>query len=326
MSSPTLAPGFKNRRTGLIVLGALGILLGFFAALAMLMMVVALALPRPVGMPRQDLRMILPALLVYGALAVAFVWLGIGSIMARRWARALWLVVSWSWLLVGLVAFAAMAFVLPKMFAPGSAGPRPPPAAQAIAIVVMLVIWSVFFVLIPAALVAFYRSRHVEATVVAYDPVRRWTDACPLSVLALSLWTGYGAVSMLAMPLWSNGVFPLFGVLLSGLAGQAAQVGLAVLWAWLSWALYRMKPEAWWTTLGVLALFSVSNVLTFLRVDILQMYRLMGYDEAMIQLMGQQELLGRGLLLGSSLVFLPILGYLLYVKRHFRPTGAAAPT
>jgi len=38
------------------------------------------------------------SILFYALLAVLFVWLGIGSIMARRWARALVLVSSWFWL------------------------------------------------------------------------------------------------------------------------------------------------------------------------------------------------------------------------------------
>lgn len=325
MSAPTLPPGFKDRRTSLIVFGALGILLGLFAALALLLMLLALALPMAAQMPRQDPRLMVPGFVFYGVLAVTFVWLGTGSIMIRRWARALWLVISWSWLLLGVVAFGWIGFFLSSLFASSPVGQHAlPPVARAITVVVMLVICGFVFVLIPGALVLFYRSRHVEATVVAYDPVPCWTDACPLSVLALSLWTGYGAASLLLMPFWSNGVFPFFGVLLSGPAGMALQVGLAVLCVWLSWAYYRMKVEAWWTGLAMVALVFVSSVLTFLRVDMFEMYRLMGYDETMIELMRQQGMTGRGLLLASSLVSLPVLGYLIYVKKHFGSTGAAA--
>ena len=54
--------------------------------------------------------------------------------------------------------------------------------------VIALLFLGVFFVILPAVWIFFYKSRQVKATCEARDPVARWTDACPLPVLALCLW------------------------------------------------------------------------------------------------------------------------------------------
>src|SRR4051794_12199788 len=53
----------------------------------------------------------------YIVLGACFAALGIGSIMAKRWARALILVVSWMWLIVGVVSLVVLIALLPKMLA-----------------------------------------------------------------------------------------------------------------------------------------------------------------------------------------------------------------
>lgn len=65
----------------------------------------------------------------------------------------------------------------------------------------------------------FYQSRRVQATCEVRDPSPGWTDACPLSLLGLSLWLGFGAVTMLAPPVFIHGVLPVFGRLLSSVGG-----------------------------------------------------------------------------------------------------------
>ena len=128
---------------------------------------------------------------------MALIWLGIGSIKARRWARALLLIFSWSWLIMGIFMTAIMPFVMAKVFAnlPPDAKtgqPAMPPAAITAMVIGMTLFFVVFFVLVPAVWTFFYNSRHVKATCEARDPVTRWTDACPLPVLGFCLWTWFG--------------------------------------------------------------------------------------------------------------------------------------
>ncbi len=91
---------YKNRSTGLIIFGILTLLLGGLCALFIPLMLFGqtMAAKAP-NAPPPNTAMLLPGLAMYGGLAVALIWLGIGSIKARRWARALLLIFSWTWLI-----------------------------------------------------------------------------------------------------------------------------------------------------------------------------------------------------------------------------------
>jgi len=138
-------------------------------------------------------------------------------------------------------------------------------------------------------------------------------------VLAASLWLGFGALAMLAMPLSYNSVLPVFGVLVSGLPGTLLFIILAGLWAYLAWGFYRRRVMALWITLGMLLLFSASNFITFTKVDLVEMYRQMGYPEQQIEQMRNFDFLSGNVMAWFTLLFLlPLCGYLLWVKRYFQ--------
>src|ERR1700690_823737 len=218
-------PDYKDRSTGLLVFGILTLLLGCLAGLFVLLMLFGqmMAAKAPNTPPVNHAAM-LQGMAVYGLLAVALVWLGIGSILARRWARALLLIFSWSWLIMGIFMTAIVPFFMAKVFAnlPPNAGadqPAMPPSAITVMVVSMALFFGVFFVLVPAVWTFFYNSRHVKATCEARDPAPRWTDACPLPVLGFSLWTWVAVPTMLFMSLTGLAVMPCFGVFVSGLPG-----------------------------------------------------------------------------------------------------------
>src|SRR5258708_5911886 len=91
----TGAMPYKDRSVGLTIFGSLTILMGCLAALMILFMMIGMAAATPTQNISTPASTMLPVTFVYGTLAVSLVWLGIGSIMARRWARALLLI--WSW-------------------------------------------------------------------------------------------------------------------------------------------------------------------------------------------------------------------------------------
>jgi hypothetical protein len=323
----TPAPAFKNRSTGLTVFGILTIALGCLAALLVLLMLAgtAIAANNP-NVPPSPLSGVLMVVLIYGGLAVALVWLGIGSIMARRWARALLLIFSWTWLVMGIVMVPIMGFVLPKIFAnmPAAPGqPAMPPGVITVMTIFMLLFMSVFFVVLPAIWVFFYANHHTQATVEMRDPVRRWTDACPLPVLGLSLWLLIGVPFMLFMPILGHGVIPFFGTILSGFPGSLVYLAMAALWAYCAWRLYKMDGRAWWITLIAILLYGVSTIMTYARHDMVEMYQALGYSQSQID-----QVQKTGVFAGKSMVwmmlffFAPFLGYIVYVKQYL--TGGKA--
>jgi hypothetical protein len=317
-------PAYKDRSTGLMVFGILTLLLGgligMFVPLMLVGQVMAAKAP---DAPPANTTAILPAVAVYGVLAVALVWLGIGSVQKRRWARALLLIFSWSWLIMGVFMTVFMPFVMGKVFTnlPHDAKNGVPVMAPAFItgmIVGMVIFFGIFFVLVPALWIFFYGSRHVKATCETRDPVTRWTDTCPLPVLGFSLWTWFAVPMMLIMLLVGHGVMPFFGVFVSGLPGALFCLFIAAVWGWAGWWLYRLDVRGWWLILIAMVVFMVSSVLTYAQHDIIEMYQLQGLPQAQIDRIQKMGLFtGNGMSWMMVLCTLPFLGYLLFIKKYF---------
>jgi hypothetical protein len=332
MTTTTSTPEFRDRKTGLVIFGILTIALGALCALFVPLMFFGQAMSAKAGAP-QNAQTIIPAVMIYGALAVVLVWLGIGSIMARRWARALLLVLSWSWLVVGVISITVMAFVLPQIMeavrTAGPAGqPQLPAAAKSLMVVIPTLVLGIVYVILPGVWVLFYRSRHVKTTCETYDPVVRWTDRCPLPVLAVSLWLAFSAPMMILMAVVYRRILPLFGNFVVGPVGSGLCVLLGLLWGYCAWALYRLEIRAWWIVVASVVLFSCSAFITYSRHDLMELYALMGYPAAQIAELQKFNFLKGPALAWSSLAgAVPLLGYLLYVRRFFpagRPEGVSS--
>lgn len=318
-------PEFKDRRTGLMIFGILLIILGCCVGLMVpLMMVGQVMAQRTAGVEATPMRLLLPALLFYVGLAVAFIWLGIGSAMCRRWARALLLIISWMWLLGGSCGLVALAFVLPRFFAgplPGAQPGQPGiPESARLGIMVFVFAFSfVIYVLIPGLLVFFYQSRHVKTTCEVRDPVPRWTDACPLPVLALSLLLGMSAAMMPVMMVGFQSVVPCFGTYLSGWPGAVVLGVATMLCGWGAYANYRLRVAGWWITFAGLGLWMVSAAATFAREGLLPMYERMNFPEAQLEMMRQMGFLNSPYLwLLLLFLWLPFLGFVVYTKKFFK--------
>ena len=311
--------GFKDRSSALVGVGVLVVVLGGVAALFAALVAVVGLLGSASGIAARPAQL-LPTVLTYIIVAAAFVWLGIGSIKARRWARALLLIVSWLWLISGVVGIALMAWTLPAAFTqPQLAGGSLSDGCAGTLVVAIVVVMAVFFVALPGLLVLFYRSPHVKATCEARDPVQRWTDACPMPVLGMSFMLGAGAAFMLVMVVPYHGMFPLFGQFVSGIPGAALTIAAAALTAYCARAVYRLDLRGWWVLLAASAAGAVSATLTLARADLLEMYRLMGYSTEDLALL--QPFLGR-----YARIFGPLMavngllwfGYLLHMRKHFK--------
>ena len=327
--APTLTPAHRDRRTGLMVFGILEIGLGFLCVLAAgAMMLGQVLVARQAGTPVRT-QIIIPGLLLYAGLAVAFVWLGIGSIQCRRWARALLLILGWVWLGMGVLMVPMMAWLMPKILA--SAPPPPgaetlPPAVMTLIVLFQILFLSVFFILLPGTLVLFYWSRHVKLTCDVRDPIRRWTDSCPLPDLAVACFAWCSAAMMLSLPLAKLAMFPLFGTILTGLPAFLLVIAMAGVMFWIGHSWYRLKVAGWWTWLGLLLVLIVSNLLTFSRVDIIEVYQKMGYPQEQIDLIRKQGWMTSRFIVWSSLFCsVPMVAYILWVKRFFQERNPPAP-
>lgn len=309
-------PQFKDRRTGLIVFGILQIIMGFFCAL----MIPLMLLPRFVGLaadPSMNAQMLIPAMGMYALLAVLLVWLGVGSILARRWARALTLVLAWMWLVFGSMALLMLVIMRLIPFDLAAQGQQIPPQLAMIIQVVMLGTMGFIYFFLPGIFILFYRSKHVQATCDFQDPHVRWTERCPLPVLAMSLMLGAGAISMIFSVSYGF-VIPFFGILLKGVPASLLILPITLILAYLAWATYRLKIAAWWTTLVFYITFGVSSIITFSRIGIMEYYQELNFPEEQLRIMKQSGIIDRmnmPLMFGVS--FVVFVGYMLWVRRYF---------
>jgi len=308
VESTSTSVGYKNRSTGLMVFGILTILLGCVCALFVPLIIFGQVMAAKTTSTPPNFSAILQGVFLYGVLAVALVWLGIGSIKARRWARALLLIFSWCWLIMGIFMLVGMAFLLPKI-----------PMLSLTAITVLMFFMTMIFIILPGIWTFFYGNRHVKATCEARDPIACWTDACPLLVLTCSLWLVIGVPMMLITPLTGHAVMPFFGTFLTGIPGAMLYLAGAAVMGYGAWAMYKLDRRGWWLIFIALCLFSLSNILTYARHDVTELYRLMGYPEAQIQQIQKSGFFtGNGMMWISLLSMLPFMGYLIFIEKFFR--------
>jgi hypothetical protein len=306
-----------------MVLGTFQVLLGCLCALFALMMIL-LYLVGPMAQPPHGQAMnrqtLISSMVVYSPLAVGFIWLGIGLIRARRWAWTLTVVFSWMWLIIGVVSYVMVVLLMGSSTwaAIAQQGQMPPEMMMTMRIVTSAVL-ACIYIFLPEVFLIFCHDESVRATCQRLDPKIRWTDPCPMPVLALSILFAMSIVWMPAAVAYRCAI-PLFGVIISGPAGAVAILLITLVMAYLAWGTYRLQMAAWWATLLLAIVGTLNMVVTFSRVDLMQMYEKMGMPAdqlEMIRKMGMVETMsqwGPWMNLAGGAAW---LGYLLYVRRYF---------
>jgi hypothetical protein len=319
---------YKDRSAGLILFGALEMLLalGCLGMLALASLGFAVA---PQGGAPVPLRTMLPSLGIYLLLGAFFAAMGIGTILARRWARTLMLIVSWLWMIVGILSLGVLLFVLPDLFdrIQEIEGAGNPQAAEMMGFVrgCALAVIALMYVVLPGIFILFYRGRNVRATFEARDPVPRWTDRCPAPVLALSLILGYAAFAFLVTA--AIGAVPFFGQVMTGPAAVLVLVVLAAMMVVLARAVYRLEPWSWWAVAAFWLLGSLSSASFVLGgFDWRALYAAMGMPTQEIEKLGLFEALqGPAMKVLVALSTAGTLGYLLWVRRFFHRPARPVP-
>jgi len=321
------APTLPDRSTGLMIFGVLQIILGLIAALMVPLIALGAFLSHlaPGGALRPG--HYLSAVCSYVFIAVAFVWLGIGSVRTKRWARSLTLVVSWYWMILGALITVLMTAALPVAMrtalqmqenTPGAPSAAVSTGVMAVILTIIIVFSAIVLVVVPIAFVIFYSRQDVAATCRARDPVEPWTDRTPLPVLGASIVYFVGALYLLATAV-STPVFPFFGRYLTGIAGFVCFFVLAALDAFLAVALFRLRVWGWWLAVVTVPVRAVSMAFTFAKADLMQAYSKMGMSDTQLQMLQSNPFLRSRVILWWSLISLVIFfGYLFWLKRYFR--------
>lgn len=309
----TATPVYRSGRPGLIGCGIVHLLFGLmFVGFAVLWVVAFLVAP---GIPMTTIpvRMVIYTGLFYLALAPLFATLGVGSMMARRWAPPLILVTSWGWLICGLVT-AGVTLMLPPMM---ESLPASQAGAKADMGGCMSIGIGIFGIVLPLVWILFYRSAHVKATVQQLDPVPRWTDGQPISLLIFASWMLFGAVSVLMSSfIYKALAFGRF--ILRGWPAFAVMAAMATLLFWIGWGTLHRRQSAWWSAVVMLVIGVAWSVAFLTLTDLMLMYAEMG-----MPLDPQQAAIATALHSSPffhgwmALIWTGYLVFLLYLRRYF---------
>jgi len=321
---PEITPAHKDRTAGLIIFGVVSILIGGFCALLIPLMFLSVALSETVTGGGVDVRSASSASALYGFMAAVFVWLGIGSIRAHRWARELLLSLSWIWLLTGICSMVIGILVVPAVVGGTGVDTGIPPEMTMIVMLVIFGLIGSLYVVLPALFVLFYRSPHVAAICRARHPDPQWVDACPRRLLTLMVVWVLFAVSALLMPAY-NFFFPFFGIVLTGVVGATLWALVLAVCVALAVGTCRKAPWAWWGGLALTLVFTLSSALVTLRLDLSEIMGLMQLPEDQVAMMDTLPMFdGWIVVFGTVFVWGTFIFYLMTLRQYFAPPTTAA--
>jgi hypothetical protein len=254
---------YRDRRRVLIVIGSLlllgGIAVGLLAPLEMYCFYLFSAGGRfayeGFGFGSFMFGNIAAQIAGYYLIAAVLVPLGIGHIRLRRWARTLAITLAWTWLVIGAPIVILAGFILL-----GTKDLTLPAALSA------LIILALLYLVLPGLVVRFYGGANVRRTFDAADAGGVDLEKIPMQILVLAALFLFFTVVMHLLILF-NGIYPAFGVFLYGLPGIAL-IDISILCLIvLIWGILRRHPWAWWGTVILWGLFTVSLCLTWVNTD-----------------------------------------------------------
>jgi hypothetical protein len=327
-TDPSLTTHFPDRSERLVVAGMIEVLLGSLFFLLVASMSVVLGSHAGVKGPEpaeSTPTVLIHALVTDVLISVVFIWVGIGLCRARRWAWALTVAWSWVWIVMGVVSFTYVILGLPAISAAARDGAKATAGSEMLLWAVPIVTFVLMFFAIPGTLLALCHHESVRATCERRDPKTRWTDRCPLPVLAVSLLLTFSISSTFS----TGGCLPVFGFYISGVAGVIVAALIAGLLAVLAWGIYRLRPAAWWGAAVAAVVVTADSVFMFAAMDLSDMYRRMGTSAELIEQMqkaGMFQMFSRYGPWLSLATGIGALGYLMFLRRYFFGARILAPS
>ncbi|MBN1681132.1 MAG: hypothetical protein JW966_12670 [Anaerolineae bacterium] len=189
----------------------------------------------------------------YYAIAAVCIPLGYAHLKLQRWAGAAMLTLLWFWMLAGF----PLTVILYLMFLTSK-------ATSIAGVVLTLPLNVVLYPVLPWLLIRFYQGRAVQQTFARSSPAPSWLERIPLRVRVVCVILMLYIVALYSLVL-VNGVFPWFGVMLTGTTGILALDVAMLALAGLIWGLAHRFALAWWLALLDFGLMTLSTLITFSR-------------------------------------------------------------
>jgi hypothetical protein len=241
----------------------------------------------------------------YYLIAMVLVPLGYGHLKRHRWVRTLSLILLWSWLVVGIP------LVVVVLFTAATAKDLSLAAA-----LIMAIFLGLSYLVIPGVLIRFYGSRDVRLTLEARHSTTYGFERLPMPVLVLSFLHLFYVV-VLHMPLFFNGIFPFFGVFLSGMQGILLLDISVMCLVGLTWGALRLRIWAWWGSLAYWIAMTSSALLTFARSSYMDILSVVQFAPTEMEFLDGLPFQGVHFAMFVGIPLFATLGVILLSRRHF---------
>ena len=252
--------------------------------------------------------------LMMTAIAIQRVVLGIGSIQARRWARALVLIFSWVELVTGTLMTLGSFFMTQPALAPDS---NLSPQDMWMIRLFTNIFRILISVVIPLIFILFYGSNNVKKTCESRNPASSWTDRCPLPVLGLSIFKFIGGVSLLSfIPLGFG--YPFFFTVLIGMPANLIWLVSSGLMIYAATLLYKLDIKGWLIAI-ILYVFGFINMVCLLLSKGFTYYFNNFINEPYLQGIMQKTLIPNKNIwsIYSLAIMVGLILYLIFIRKYF---------
>ncbi len=309
--TPTLVLPFKNKSGFLIAAGILLLLTSILAGCGILSIPLAALAPKRPGQVDLHAGQIVSVTLMYAVLTTVLAWLGIGTLMKRRWSRPLVMILTTHWLLMGVISTIVMVAIFPMLRDQIATDPNMPPGVAGIALMVSLLMIVVMLVALPGVILWLVKSDDARLTVEYFDPTPRWTDQCPLKILGLTLtlWVAGIFFGLMAF----QPVLPIFGTMLQGAAAVGIALAIAAALILAGYWVYRMDMRGWWLGLLAIVLPVLAALPTLLFMPVIDWYRAAGTPEQQLVQIAKHATIIR--VSSVAIMMLLVIGFVIYMLR-----------
>jgi hypothetical protein len=127
----------------------------------------------------------------------------------------------------------------------------------------------------------------------------------------------FGAFAMVTSPRF-GAAMPLMGSIVTGWPARLFWFGWAAFSLYAARGFYRLERRVWLAYSFVMLFFSISSLVTFLRVDLMDYYRAVELPAWQLEQIAKSPLVRNGMIFRiGGLCALPYFGYLFYLRRFF---------
>ena len=243
----------------------------------------------------------------YYLIAAVLIPLGYGTVTLQSWARHLTLAALQFWVVAGLPLILATFFVLVSS-----------KEAALPVVIIAGVLLAASYLLLPRLAIRFYDSPGTRLSFKTRDANRAWVETIPVPLLALGYLFSF-FILILHAHIFFNGMFPVFGIWLSGLTGIVL-IDISILsLLLLLWGTLRAKRWAWWGVLAYFSLMALSYIITLLSSSWREILSTADFPTFEIEILQGIPLQGYHLSILVGIPFLLTIGLILRARTHFGP-------